>query len=340
MTRHSDDGRSISAACALRCSRPAIPSSPSTACQASRSPGTTSSIGSKRHRERPPARLRHSRSSRLAPVSDLALLRSGRSLSGGRAGARPPRGLLVGLGGRSRLRSGGCHRQAAAPTEAWAWRQRLLKPGHPCHRRRHWQRRLVRVRAQETAAGEGARRDHHARLWRVRGLRLDDGFDTAHRPQRQHRDLPALADRHRHPMSGPVPHRALRRLGGQRDQRRPRLPAFESASSSAADWQDELLRLLVRWDRHREHDEPATATSGCRNHERSSSTTRTTEGSLSSASTSLRSTTRWPEFRRRRSSSATRAPTACSRIRGWSAAPATPSFRSSARSRRRTRTSC
>ena len=85
------------------------------------------------------------------------------------------------------------------------------------------------------------------------GYDADGRVHPPHGEQGKHRHLPALADRHRDSVSGPVQHRALHRVGGQRDQRSARVPALGSEAGPAATSKDELLRLLVRRDRHGEH---------------------------------------------------------------------------------------
>ena len=100
-------------------------------------------------------------------------------------------------------------RHAAAPAEVGARRQRL--PPRRLARELGRQRRgcLVRLRAGQAAAGQGAARDHHARLLRVLRLRPDVRADPPHGAEGQHRHLPALADRRRGSLPRAVRHRAL-----------------------------------------------------------------------------------------------------------------------------------
>ena len=140
-------------------------------------------------------------------------------------------------------------------------RQRLPHAGCPRDLGRQRCRRLVRVRADQAAAGDGAAGDHHARLLRVLGLRPDVRADPAHGAGGQRRHLPALADRRRDALPGAVRHRAVHDLGGQRHPRRPGLPARAQAPGSAATRTDQLLRLLVRRDHHRRTSPTATGSS-------------------------------------------------------------------------------
>ena len=144
----------------------------------------------------------------------------------------------------------------------------------------------------------GAAGDRHARLLRVLGLRPDVRADPAHRAQGQRRHLPALADRRRRALPGPVRHRAVHDVGGERHPRRPVVPAraaerrvqprlgrtsyfgFSFGGIITANLANRL---------------PGAA--ACRGRGRSSSTIRTT--AASTGPTSRRSTTRWPASPRR-----------------------------------------
>ena len=120
MTRRSDEGRSISARCGRRCLPPAMPSSPSTASRARRSPATTPRCKRSWTRgRRPPARSPRSRCTRLVRVSEPAVSMSARRLKAAVAGMLVI-GLLTALVSavaRDRSRGGRGRRQATASAE-------------------------------------------------------------------------------------------------------------------------------------------------------------------------------------------------------------------------------
>ena len=115
---------------------------------------------------------------------------------------------------------------------------------------------MVRVRAGQATAGQGAARDRHARLLRVLRLRADARAHSPHGAEGQHRHLPTLADRRGGPLSRPVRHRALHDLGREGHPRCRCIPAGELQAGAAPARQGELLRLLLRRRHHGEPREP------------------------------------------------------------------------------------
>ena len=257
----------------------------------------------------------------------------------GGAGDRPAGGALA-PGGRSRGGAAAVPNllsPSPAPAEATTPHR-----GVRASVRRQRRRCVVRVRADQAPAEEGAARDRHARLLRVRRLRLDVRADPAHGAEGERRHLPALADRRRHPLSRAVRHRAVHEV-------------VDCAAIRGA-----LAHLRARPKRRVQPDLGGRATSAsrsaassprtsqtaggsctCRSRGRSGSRIRTTAGST--GSTSRRWTTRCAASRRsvklhmplERAEGVISEPD-----KAVSAAAATRSSRSCATSRSATRTSC
>ena len=111
-------------------------------------------------------------------------------------------------------------------------------------------------------------------------------------------DLPALADRHRDPVPGPVRHRAVHEVGCQRHPRRPCLPPGEAeATSAAATSRGRATSASPSAGSSRRTSRTGIASCTCRSRGRSSSTIRTTVRSPGWAS--RRSTTPCRASRRR-----------------------------------------
>ncbi len=184
------------------------------------------------HRKRLPAQRRRTcRSSRPVPVREMPTTARTRVLAGAVLASLTLLGAL--FAGVGAAEAGPAIRQPPQPKHGpgGATTPTRASGSAPEHRRR----RLVRLRAGQAAPEEGSARRGHARLHRVLRLRVDARAHPPHGSQGQHRDLPPLADRSRHPVPGSVRLRAVHALRRQRDSRGSRAsPCAPSYAQSSA----------------------------------------------------------------------------------------------------------